>query len=87
MFLYIERRVSLSRSIKHKVVIDAFTGDELKQYINNLGIAKLKERDFVQGIVEYCSHPVNRVLSISGLRGTGNCCRKRNYLWWRHSSV
>lgn len=71
MFLYIERRVSLSRSIKHKVVIDAFTGDELKQYINNLGIAKLKERDFVQGIVEYCSHPVNRVLSISGLRGTG----------------
>lgn len=57
--------------MKHKVVIDAFTGDELKQYINNLGIAKLKERDFVQGIIEYCSHPVNRVLSISGLRGTG----------------
>lgn len=53
--------------MKHKVVIDAFTGDELKQYINNLGIAKLKERDFVQGIIEYCSHPVNRVLSISGL--------------------
>ena len=57
--------------MKHKVVIDAFTGDEIKQNINNLGIAKLKERDFVQGIIEYCSHPVNRVLSISGLRGTG----------------
>ena len=50
--------------MKHKVVIDAFTGDELKQYINNLGIAKLKERDFVQGIIEYCSHPVNRVLQL-----------------------
>lgn len=66
-----ERKVSLSRSMKHKVIIDAFTGNELRQYINNIGIAKLKERDFVQGIVEYCSHPVNRVLSISGLRGTG----------------
>lgn len=47
--------------MKHKVIIDAFTSNELRQHINNLGIAKLKERDFVQGIVEYCSHPVNRV--------------------------
>ena len=48
------------------------TGTELKQYIENTRYTDLEERDFVSCVYHYLtkSHS-NRVLSISGLRGTG----------------
>lgn len=51
--------------------IYGYTGNELLNYIRNSGTSVYKKRDFVYGILKYCSSNENRVLSISGLRGTG----------------
>lgn len=69
--VYRKQRVTLTKPSKHKLIIEEYTGDALRNYVQNSGVCKLKHRDFVGAILEYDKCTSNRVLSISGLRGTG----------------
>ena len=53
------------------VGISAYTGYQLEQYTNNMLKNIKAERDFVSEIMHYTHNTYNRVLAISGLRGTG----------------
>ena len=64
-------KVHLSGTHRTSIVTDEYTSNALKQYIDNSGSLNLKSRDFVNAIIEYCKSNEKRVLSISGLRGTG----------------
>lgn len=50
---------------------DVYTGNTLKDFIQSTNVANLQCRDFVDITVSYCKSNINRVLAISGLRGTG----------------
>ena len=52
------------------VVLDIYTGKKLKKFVQ-ANIGNYKERDFVRVICNYTTKKLNRVLAISGLRGTG----------------
>lgn len=54
-----------------KIILDEYTGNRLKSFVYNSGVIKFKHRNFVRAINEYLGSRENRVLSISGLRGTG----------------
>lgn len=57
--------------ISDNIICDCYTGTSLKSYIASMGVAGLKERDFVKGIAEYLKDKNTKVYSISGLRGVG----------------
>ena len=63
--------ISLVKGFKSTIIVDEYTGIKLQNHIQNSNISQLKNRDFVAAIIEYCKSKENRVLSISGLRGTG----------------
>lgn len=62
---------SIATQNEHQVVVQQYTGEKLRQFINASNINDFKKRDFVEAILEYVKAKENRVLSISGLRGTG----------------
>lgn len=51
--------------------ISTYTGKPLEKYIDNMLRYIKAERDFVSEIMHYTHNTYNRVLAISGLRGTG----------------
>lgn len=66
------KKVSLDKNRKTKIVVDEYTDNALHRHILNSGVLQYNSRDFVQAIIDYCKNKENsRVLSISGLRGTG----------------
>ena len=67
----VKNRVERLKSEQHNMVLEEYTGEELKRFIEAKGVLGYKHRDFVDGIEEYCLSKERRVLSISGLRGVG----------------
>lgn len=66
-----DTKVNIFKKQSTSMIIDEYTSDNLRNYIKNSGTLQLKQRDFVKAITEYCNGREVRVLSISGLRGTG----------------
>ncbi len=66
------------------VIVSEYTGDSLRDCIVSSQVLQYKTRDFVQAVLEYCASSEVRVLSISGLRGTGKttgiCCLKNTMI-------
>lgn len=60
-----------SSTEEHKIILEEYTGDTLREFVMAQKMKSFKKRDFVAGILEYCKGDLDRVLSISGLRGTG----------------
>lgn len=52
-------------------IANVYTDESLRLLINSTGVMNLRSRDFVKGIVSYARNKDNRVVGISGLRGTG----------------
>ena len=52
-------------------IADVYTDESLRLLINSSGVMSLRSRDFVKGVVSYARNKDNRVVGISGLRGTG----------------
>lgn len=59
------------RASKKTVNIKLFTGDSLKALVQASSIHRLRQRDFVTDVINYCRMPANYCLAISGLRGVG----------------
>ena len=52
-------------------IADVYTDESLRLLINSSGVMSLRSRDFVKGVISYARNKDNRVVGISGLRGTG----------------
>ena len=55
----------------NRIVVDTYTGKELKNYVSVVLTGITESRDFVKAIDEYVYSSENRVLMVSGLRGVG----------------
>lgn len=69
--VYNDKCVNIAKNRVTQIVTDEYTSNKLKKYVESSGVTRLNQRDFVTGILEYCNSNENRVLIISGLRGTG----------------
>lgn len=60
------------KDVSISILLTHYTGDILRKYIKSFGALKYKERNFVKTIEHYVTKSKShRVLSISGLKGTG----------------
>lgn len=71
------RKISELPEIKetgHKEIegIHIYSGEKLRKLVQSSGVLNLKHRDFVKQVEIYCKNiNENRILAVSGLRGTG----------------
>lgn len=52
--------------------VEIYTGEELRNFVISSGVMELNKRDFVNGLIHYCTiENLFRAIGLSGLRGTG----------------
>lgn len=65
----VDRMKIINSKVKNNVSI--YTGSRLKSFVNETKVGELSKRNFVKSVYSYCLSANNRILMLSGLRGTG----------------